>query len=707
MSLDTDPNLTIREWPTAVVETKASLDDANWVDVPHLYCDKLSLHVNAYDEALLSYELGDVMQVGTVIFDNYQPLDLLGKYIRITIPQELPFTNLVWVGVVASTANESSAVRTEGLAKKLTGRKQLLRVVGLEYFLDRRQIDSAVIAGTPATTILRSLPFNGGKGVSLDADTSRRGNRNPTTGVGTYEFVKSGEIPELWTTAQVVTYLLHYFSTQNTVAAPLPTEYILDPQDQLDEVLDGISPTLDPEGITVLQCLNKLLSPQRGFVWWTEYDEPFPGSHRVRIRVETLAIAPITLPSLGTLPANRDQQTLDLEQQRDVEDLVVAEHGSRYYHQIIARGERMTSTVTFGVDEIITDWDFDVGAEYAAGTGGTAAENDAFRLAERFYRVANAFRLTASWDGKSSDGGGVVARNWSFPILSDNGSIINTLPFHIDGLRILNHTRLKRGWDYEDISSIGETTPAGTEAEYTPAFVIIQVATAASGTNDKFQFSDKMSKTEFEGNAVPVSGNIRTSYHLYSQQNTPGFLLRPSNGVNHALALNHWIGAGATEHDPEVDWETIRITCTLEADTYAEHKWPADVDLPEDVPLQKLVIYVGDEYRLDFLAANTVVDLDNGEPVLTNGGVLRDDRPHLRDIARVAYEWYSAARYPITLTIRNIINTFRLGMMITTIGSGETQQQVNTVVSMIEFDFLNGTTTIKTNEQELDIVAVT
>jgi hypothetical protein len=704
MSLDTDPNLTIREWPVPLVEVKNSLDDANWSAVPHLYCDKLSLHVNAYDEAMLSYEIGDVMQIGTAAFANYVPLAMLGKYIRITIPQEPPFSDLVWVGVVVSTANESTAVRTEGAAKKLTGKTQILRVVGLEYFLDRRQIDSAVIAGSQTTTILRPLPFNAGKGVSLDADTSRRGNRNPTTGVGSYEFAEQGTTPALWTTAQVVNYLLNYFSAADSAGAPSPTEFILDATDQLDGVLDGISPTLDPEGLTVFQCLNKLLSPQRGFVWWSEFDEPFPGSHRVRIRVETLATSLITLPSLGILPANRDQQTLDLEQQRDVADLVTAEHGSRIYHQIISRGARMTSTVTFGVGELIEDWTSGIETEYDTAVSGTAEENDAFRRAERFYRVYAAYRLDPDWDGKSGDGG-AGARNWSFPALSDTGSIIASLPFHTGGLRILNHTRLKRGWDYEDTASIEETTPTGTEAEYMPAFAILHVADAASGTNDKFQFADKMGTVSYEGNAVPVSSNIKTSYHLHIQQTNPGVVLRPSNGINHALALTHF--SATTEHDPEVDYDTVRITCTLEADSYAEHRWPADIDLPSDIPLQRLLLYVGDEYRLDFLAANTVVDLENGEPVLTNGGVLRDDRRNLRDIARVAYEWYRTQRYPITLTIRNIINTFRLGMLIGTIGSGETQQTANTVVSLIDFDFNTGNTMIKTNEQDLDIIQVT
>jgi hypothetical protein len=253
---------------------------------------------------------------------------------------------------------------------------------------------------------------------------------------------------------------------------------------------------------------------------------------------------------------------------------------------------------------------------------------------------------------------------------------------------------MKRGWDYEDTSDIEETTPEGTEAEYTPLFAIVQVAAGSEltpedpgypGTNpNKYQFIDKMSKTEFEGNNEPVSGNIGTSYDLAAQQNVPGILLR-AHGMNHAIALNHFDSEtmGGTTKEPEVDYDTLRVTCTIEADAYCESKWPADVDLPADIPLQKLLLYVGEEYRLDFLAANTVVGLDNGEPVLTNGGVLRDDRKHLNDIARVAYEWYQLNRFPLTVKFKSARNLFRLGMLITTIGEASTQENINTVVSMI------------------------
>ncbi len=715
----TDPAETVSEFPLATIETKDSLEDEEWTATTYLWVNKLTRAVNAYDEAEIERYIGDLVQPGTDFYAAYPPLDLLGKFVRITIPQTSPLTDIVWVGYIIGTAHERAAVKdAPGPTKVLTGRNQVLTAVGLEYFLDRVQIDSAYIYET--TKINRSIPFNGGRGVALDPDTRTRANRSAATNAdGVYTFVPNDETGQLWKLGNIVNYLLQYFTTRNKAGDVAPVTYVLDAQDQLDAVLDGVAPTLDVDALTVFQVLNKLLSPQRGFVWWAEWFENELG-YKVNIRVETLATSAITLPSTGTIPANRDQQSLDFDGERDVENVITAEVGSRIYHQIICRGARMTSTCTLGnvdsetITELIHDWadtpvDMQAGYNHAAAdTTGydalaedeQAKRNDAFREAETWYRVYTAFRVSPDWDGKSGDGK-AATRDWTFPQLSATGTIEGSLVFNVNGLRLLNHTRLKRGWNYADTASIVETTPAETEAEYMPLFAIMQVAT---GTSDKYQFVEKMNEHDFvEGDLV--SAKISTSYSVRTQQNVPGVLVT-GHGSQHACALNHWSGAEPTANDPQVDYETLRVTATLEADTYCEARYPEDADLPASVPLQKLLLYVGDEYRLDFLAANTVVDLNNGDLVTTNGGLLRDDRKHLQDVARAAYEWYKLDRRPIKVTFRQLRNLWRLGMLITTIGSGSVQTNVNTVASMITYDCQRGTTLVETHDSALDITKV-
>jgi len=725
-SLVTDLGQDITESVSAIVETSASVNGP-WTDVPFLFCDRLMLAVNGYDEADLVHELGEVVQPGSFVFNSYQPLNILGQYVRITIPQQLPRSNIVWHGFIVGTANERSAVKgVIPAVHELTGRKQVLKAVGLEYFLDRVQIDAAYIYD--GMMVLRSIPFNGGQGVSLDADTRTRANRSENQNAeAVYQFAPADEDGELWTLHDIIQYLTTYFGTEDTGGNSLPCPYSVGPAEVISGVLNGISPSLDPEGMTTFQVLNKLLSPQRGYVWWLEFDG---ASGVAYIRAESLANAIITLPTTGTIPANSDQQSLDFDRQRDVRDVVIAEKGSRVYHQVICRGARMTSTCTVGnvstagVNELVEGWTTELQAEYeeaAAGTDGyadlsdsdKAKRNDAFRTAERFYSVYAAFRLSAEWDGKSGDGSD-AERDWTFPVLSANGSVLDTLEFSVRGIRFLNHTRLKRGWDYRDTAAIEQTQPDGVEAEYMPLFAILQVSNESEigegepgypGTIPaKYQFVEKMSQHEFAAGEL-VSDAITTSYTVRSDQTHPGIILN-SHGMNHAAALTNWSDIAPTEHEPQVAYDSLRVTVTMEADTYCVGKFPADVDLPANVPLQKLVLYVGEEYRLDFLAENTVVDLQNGEPVLTNGGVLRDDRQHVANIARVAYEWYQQDRRPITVAFRQISNSLRLGMLITTIGEGATLETVNSVVSVIDYNLKDGVMTIKTNDEDLDLTRV-
>ena len=148
---------------------------------------------------------------------------------------------------------------------------------------------------------------------------------------------------------------------------------------------------------------------------------------------------------------------------------------------------------------------------------------------------------------------------------------------------------------------------------------------------------------------------------------------------------------------------------TVEADAYCEARWPLDGSLPSGVPLEKLVIDAGDNYRLDTITPGTVVGIENGTPITTVGGTLRDDRKELQTIACLAYEWYGIERRPLDVTFQHIKNVFRLGMLLTTIGSGATEGAINTVVESITYAFRQSEgkpaceMTIKTQSDELDI----
>jgi hypothetical protein len=735
-TLTTDPGLTITEFPIVTVSTATSLGGpTTWTVVAHLRCDTLTRAVNGLDTARLSYEIGEgVIQPGQTTFATYTPLALKGKFVRIVMTDVDRVTTHTWIGYVVSDEVSRDGVKDVGGTNKLVGRTQFAECVGLEYFLMRRQIDSAIVRKSGATPnyvrIKRALAFNAGLTTAHLRDTVERGNRSTDTNDdGLYDFTEDFDEVEKWAAVDIVKHCLKYHTMRNKADAAAPCEYILNAADEAAGYLNGFYPELESEQITVFDVLQKIIQPQRGLAWWSQFVDGATAT--VEIRIASLAGSAVTLPSGGTLPANASQQTLDFDTERDVAHVEMHRLGSRDYHQVQCRGARMTSTCTVGMEDTTLDEDWnqlanpnEAGTEkkYKDAAKGDAdygglddtkkkKRNDAMRVSETFYRVYQAFRIPADWNGKTGDGG-TAQRKEAFPLLSDTGSVLGSIEWNVEGLRMLNTLRLKRGYDYATPGNPKRVTPTGTPGELAAPFAFIQVSKPTSGGTpqgvDRFQFMHQLnSRSDFAdgGERIGVA-EPKVNYNLVMQQTVPGLRLEARGGLQHALAYGTWEADNPepSSQVPEVDYRKLRATVCIEADAFCEHEYPADADLPASVPLEILTIDLGDKYRLDFLAENTVVGLDKGQLVKAGAAaVLRDDRKFLKDMARLAFEWYQTDRQTMKVTFRQQLNLFELGMLITQIGTGSTAQQVNTIVSTITWDLVNGTTTVATDDETLDV----
>ncbi len=56
-----------------------------------------------------------------------------------------------------------------------------------------------------------------------------------------------------------------------------------------------------------------------------------------------------------------------------------------------------------------------------------------------------------------------------------------------------------------------------------------------------------------------------------------------------------------------------------------------------------------------------------------------------------------------SITWRRIVSGISVGQMLTTLGSGETLQTINTVVTSIRYDFRQQSTTLETGHADLDL----
>ena len=277
MAIVTDPGTTyVADSPAVTVEVKNNLNAVGgWTTTPYLWCKRLQLATNAYQEAELEYHVGEgVIQPGATSNAAYTPLSLRGKFVRITI--DVAPTPIVWVGYVVGDKLPRDGVKEVGGVNKLSGADQTIFCVGLAYFLDRKQIESAIVHkevdepdedNPDYVRILRPLVFNGGAKQSLDPGTGQRANRTPTTNVaGAYDFSDDPTTAELWEAGHIVKHLLVFHTTRQLVddeEVAAPCDWELSPADDLAGYLDGFHPTIETEGRTDFRLLNEIAKPQR------------------------------------------------------------------------------------------------------------------------------------------------------------------------------------------------------------------------------------------------------------------------------------------------------------------------------------------------------------------------------------------------------------------------------------------------------------
>lgn len=708
----------LADFDRPIVDTKSAMVVANaWVFQPYIRVREVHLRVNGWDRATLTYQFGASVKqpgiplagpAGSVhVYADTPPLDLSGHYAKIS------FGGFVRYFYILGTRTPRGGTDADG---DLYGGVQLLDCVGLPYFLDRVQIRSAVLDDN--VRIQRGLTFNeGAAGYTLGSRSWGRGNKHfedDANGLrGFYNAANDATStgPTEWTATDIAKHLLWYHGPRDELGDQRPCPFVLTAASAA--FLNSWKPSLRTAHRSTFESLNALINPSRGVCWWATYDDdagagayPFG---KVDVHVGSLSSSVIALAQGGTLPAAASQLSLSFDDDSRVERAVVGGPQERAYRRIVCRGARQTGTLTMGVggDDMAANWTvaqrnqvlaaasdatidatFPVGAKYAdLSTEQQAIRNDMVRSDEDLQRVYSAFQIPFFWDGKSADGKGTgtPARDDVFPIISVGGSIGAAHPHYWSSLRVLSSLLTAPG---------KETAPDGDEPEYGRPFATVKVSTGSAGETDRHAFVDRLVGSDYMTGAAETTERP-TSYYLFAERQIPGVRVESSK-INHTLAGSVG-GLEPTQFPPELNYQTLRFTFSLEADAYAEGAYP-DV-IGTGLAIEELVIDFGDQYRLDYVAPNTLVNLVAGEDVLATGGVIRNDQAMLADFARFAYEWYSQDKKTLSLTLNELhLETFDLGTLITTVGEGNSQETLNTVIGAIEFDFHAGTTTVQTIE---------
>jgi hypothetical protein len=119
------------------------------------------------------------------------------------------------------------------------------------------------------------------------------------------------------------------------------------------------------------------------------------------------------------------------------------------------------------------------------------------------------------------------------------------------------------------------------------------------------------------------------------------------------------------------------------------------------------VIYAGDEYRQDYVAPSTVLDVETDGTLITStgGGYVRDDTDKLNALARVAYEWWHQDRVVLSMATTQLTSDIQIGDFVETIGDplhGH-YEAINTVVTEVSIRWPR----LEVNQAEAPVMLIT
>lgn len=718
----------IRDAPAQRIYAKSRWENA-WQLVDFLWCDWATIAAAPQvSAAQLSWRYGYGMQPGSPAFGAYSKKSLLNQYVKIEIdgvpttavPEPDPIR---WYGIVMQDADAPDGSLSIGTTIVPTGR-QVFQCMGLEVLLDRKVLDKSIVEslaqGDPIT-VARAITFNG-----LD-NSDDGGNRSTKKGsTGSYVFAAEAKTAELWSTADIVRYLLDWHSpTDRFGNKKLPFQ--LDSQGG-SIITDAEHPRVPQESRSLKQVLDSLLDRRRLISYVIEVDGNEDGTDEpIIIRPFRFNDQDIEVDDSTTLPANTSVRTLDVSSRADVDGISLRVDDAQNVDEVVVVGSRIMACFTVSAQDgtLVKHWDAPLEADYATGAGNeadypAATELDErkrrdkdFRAADRLRRVYSYFGLSSSWDGMVKDGENGGSSN---PYLPSEAKATDPEPFYYPELRFLPTLPLKSDHDYRDAyiaaDAVIDNTPDGAQWEYLRPLVLLKLDDPAdTGPTDRYAHVEQLAANADTPGTGDGSGR-KWSCHFRMQDGAPGIVLRVSGAPQWAIATTDF--TPKTSDDDQVgtiDWnDNLVATVAMKADRRVEKRYPPNP--PSTDTVRQLVIDLGDAAQLHYVAPYTVVAIEDGELIRSaSGGYVRDDRPRLERLARIAYEWYSGGRQAFTVEIRQLLTDITIGELITTVQQAPLLEPVNTPVTEIRWEMPQSRgsqssefqTTISTGFAQLDV----
>jgi hypothetical protein len=601
--------------------------------------------------------------------------------------ESIPSTNAIpswrWYGVVEVTADQQSATPTVGNIGVATGDRTYL-AYGMESLLDRHRIASADWKRALDNTLYTSksgLTFNEGG----------RGNRSSDVDGDRHHFFywtdEGAARDNRWSTRDIVSYLIR--STHGVPISPDGDDtlrWVLATSDR-NRLPKWDSPEIETHLVSAYDLLNTLISRRRLLSWWLEVDEVLGV---IRIRTATMTDVEIELlPPDGKIDQNQNTVHFAFDNHASA-DVVSQSDTSHSVDQVIAYGARRTNTVTleFGTstgDFFRSGWTEEQKEEYETAGSDKSGYPDEAEVAERrrwhsLYRAKDTVRTVFSrW---------VLNEKANYPPNDPDG-----YRMFFGAVRLMPYLPLLEGVKYDGLAlaSTSFNFPEGVnKLDRRPPLVVIEIPDQP-GKYVKLNDIGRNGETEPRSDAdvrdwsatirIPKDGHSLTIDVARAPQHTLAhdtFSPREEDEITHG----HW------------DWRTMKATVAIADERFAEGRYPEDNDVPDLDAKRTIRIPAGINYRLDWVAEQTIVEVDpDGNPLTVNatdGGYINDDRPKLNQIAKAAYQWYSRERNAIRVRWPwdDQAGQLRIGQYITAMTQNGIAQPIGSLITQLELSSL-------------------
>lgn len=679
--------------------------------------------------ARLVFDYGQLRRrlTDAVFTHSQRPFDLtaLPTLVRIRFSSGGAAPNREWYGTIdlSNDLRRGAAWQPDTSDPKVISGHVHATAYGLEKLLADHEIKNSVYVPRNSGTVEfsdRLLTFNDGG----------KPNRSKFKFDGTYVFGDDPDLMEYWSTENIVEYLLKWHTPKDPFADGLTLISFQLPDDHLLPKTDR--PVIEQLQLRTYDVLDRLVNRRRLLLWWLEV-----ATDPARVLFKTASMLDTKLefdvPGVADMPAAKEVRNLkfDLDQ---LTSATLKESTLQRVNRVIVRGARRRSIGSFSNADgnLVPGWDSADETAYTNAASGESGygttwgtkkkqdRNHEVRNDARLRQVFSTFIIPKEWDFRTADGigGSSLAlfqgrdpeRSGPRPIYYPDMEIAQTL------------SPLVQGVDYssDKISGGTFTLPAFDEQFPSEPILVFRlpedntkwvageaIAKQSEVIDTEKEFS-KWSATvsvprDGKGIRVAVSGTHR---HVIDAANF-GYL-------DDDTSLGKW-----TYKDNSGDGGMIATLAVLD-DKYCEGvaEWPLVNTIG---PRKEKTIYVGDLYRKDWVANNTVVGVNtDGTLKTTLGGYIPkegsdDDESKLEAVAKIMIEWYGRDHYVLQLrTMRNVSpEDIQLGDLIGTIGDAsytDSLQTINSSVTEIAIESPIGnpdirqapTTSITTFSGELD-----